>query len=110
MKVVVLVHVSQPLQGLKHNISNLVFTEEFLPFLHELVDIDVEVFKDEVEYVLVENDFVELNDVGVRQLHEGLDLSQTDALIPLVVLLLHLLYGHDLTYQTQGYSFSLRND
>ena len=53
VEVVVFVHVSQALESLEHYVSDLVFTEQFSTVLHQLVDIDVEVFKNKVENVLV---------------------------------------------------------
>jgi hypothetical protein len=51
-----------------------------------------------MQHVFLQNDFVELDDVRMVELHERLYFSQTDTGVPLVVLLFHLLYSHNFTY------------
>ena len=97
MEVVVLVHVGETLQRLKHNVSDLVLREETLPILHQLVHVLVKVLEHEVQNILLQDHFVQLDYVWMMEFHERQNLPEADALIPLVVLLLHLFYGHDLT-------------
>jgi hypothetical protein len=49
-----------------------------------------------VQSVALKDDFVQLHDVRVRELDKRLDLFLADALVPLLVLLLHALDRHDL--------------
>ena len=95
MQVVVLVHVGQSLQGLKHYVANHLLWEELSSFSHQLVHVEVKVFKDEVEGVSVQVDLIKAHNVWMAQLQERLDLLLGDALVPSMILLLHLLDSHD---------------
>ena len=97
VQIVVLVHVGQTLQGLKHDVPDHLLRKKLLSLAHELVDVEVEVLEDEVEGVLLQTDFVKADNIRVRQLQQRLDLLLVDALVPPVVLFLHLFYRHDFT-------------
>ena len=97
MQVVVLVHVGEALEGLEHNVPDHLLGEQFSSLAHQLVHIQVEVLEDEVKRVLLKTNLVKADDVRVRQLQQRLDLLLVDALVPPIVLLLHLLNGHDFT-------------
>ena len=61
-------HVGQALQGLEHNVSYHLLREKLASFSHQLIHVEVEVLKDEVERVLLEADLVQAHDVRMRQL------------------------------------------
>ena len=62
-----------------------------------MVDIEIEILKDEVQGVALETDFVEAHDVRVRKLEQRLNLLLVDALVPSMVFFLHLFDSNDLT-------------
>lgn len=97
MEIIVLVHVGQALESLIHNIPNLMLRKQPLALFHQLINIKIEVLKDEMERGFFKDDFVELHDVGVVQFHERLDLALGDAGVPFVVFLFHFFYGDDFT-------------
>ena len=70
MKVILLVHVGQTLQGLVHDVADEVLREEFLALLHQLVHVHVQKFKNEVQGVPLKHHLVQLHDVGVRELDQ----------------------------------------
>ena len=53
MQVVVLVHVGQSLQRLKHNVPDHLLGEELASLTHQLVHIEVEVLEDELKSILL---------------------------------------------------------
>lgn len=61
--------------------------------LHELVNVLLHVFEDEVKIVVDTDDFFELNDVNVIELSERFNFAQSHAFLPTVELLLHFLDG-----------------
>ena len=90
-------HVGEALQGLEHDVANHLLGEELSSLTHQLINVQVKVFEHKVKGVLLEAYFVEPDDVGVGQLQQRLDLLLVDALVPPVILLLHLLDRHNLT-------------
>ena len=54
------------------------------------------VLENEVKVVVLLDEFEQLDDVGVVQLGEDADLVERDALLPILVLLLHFLDGDQL--------------
>ena len=58
MKIVVLMHVSKALHSLKHDVSDLVLREESFPFLHELVHVHIEILKNEVKDIFLQDNLV----------------------------------------------------
>jgi hypothetical protein len=97
MEVVLLVHVRQTLKYLENDVSDHVFGEQFLPILHHLVHVLIEILKDEVKCVLLKDHLVQLDDVRMRQLDQRLNLLLVNAGSPLMVLLLHLLNCNNFT-------------
>eukprot|EP00967_Tisochrysis_lutea_P053031 scaffold65805_cov31-Tisochrysis_lutea.AAC.3 len=87
----VLVHVGERLQHLIAHVAHLGLGKVLLAVLAELVEIHVKELEDEVEYVVLADDLLELDDVGVAHLAEALHLAQLHALLPRVKLLLHAL-------------------
>ena len=63
------------------------------PVLHQLIQVLLHVLKDEVEYVVLPDDLLELDDIGVAKLLQGLNLAQIHRLLPRVVLALHAFDG-----------------
>ena len=61
--------------------------------LHELVNVLLHVFEDEVKIVVDTDDFFELNDVNVIELSERFNFAKSHAFLPTVELLLHFLDG-----------------
>ena len=92
-----LVHVCETLQGLEHDVADHLLGKELSPLSHQLIHIQIKVFEHKVKGVLLEAYFVEPDDVGVGQLQQRLDLLLVDALVPPMVLLLHLFDRHDFT-------------
>ena len=58
MQIVLLVHVGQPLKRLEHDVSYHLLWEQLPPLPHELVNVQVKIFKDEVEHILLKINFV----------------------------------------------------
>ena len=71
MEIVLFVHISKPLQCLKHDVSDDELREQFFAFLHELVDIHIQEFKYEVKCASFQNYFVKLDYVRMAQFHQG---------------------------------------
>lgn len=69
MKIVVFVHVSQTLKSLEHYISYLMLRKQSLSILHQLIHVQIQVLKNEVQHILFQDYFVKLNYVRVMQLH-----------------------------------------
>mmetsp|Transcript_124915 Transcript_124915/g.303364 ORF Transcript_124915/g.303364 Transcript_124915/m.303364 type:complete len:290 (-) Transcript_124915:69-938(-) len=92
----VLVHEGQALEDLEHDVADLRLREVLLACLHQLVQVLLHVLEHEEELVILTDHFLELDNVGVVELLEALDLAQLHALFPRVELLLHLLDGHHL--------------
>ena len=66
MQVVVLVHVRQSLQRLKHYVTNHLLWEKFSPLSHKLVHVQVQVLEHEVEGVSIQVDLVKAHNVWMR--------------------------------------------
>ena len=92
-----LVHVGEALQGLEHDVANHLLGEELSSLTHQLINVQVKVFEHKMKGVLLEAHFVKPDDVRVGQLQQRLDLLLVDALVPPMVLLLHLFDRHDFT-------------
>jgi len=69
VQVVVLVHVTESLQRLEHNVADHLLREEFTTFAHQLVNVQVEVLKHEVQGVLLETNLVKAHNIRMRKLH-----------------------------------------
>ena len=61
-----------------------------------MIQVLLHVLEHEVQLVVLANDFLQLHDVGVVQLAQGLHLTKGDGLLPAVELTLHLLDGNHL--------------
>jgi hypothetical protein len=70
MEVIVLVHVGETLQRLKHDIADLVLREESLPILHQLVHVLVKVLEYEVQDIFLQDHLVQLDYVWMMEFHE----------------------------------------
>ena len=90
----VLVHVCQSQHCLVHDASDLLFGESLAAVFHELIDVLLHEFEDEVKIIVDTNDLFELNDLGVVKLAQRLYFPKGHALLPRVKLLLHLLDGN----------------
>jgi hypothetical protein len=53
VEVVVLVHISQSLKSLKHDVSNLMFTKQPPSVLHNLVYVHVQILKHKMQSALL---------------------------------------------------------
>lgn len=96
MEVSLSVHICQCLEGLVCNISHLLVRESTF-FLLKLVDIAIEVLKDEVELIIFFDEFEQLYYVGVMQFGEDAHFIESYTLIPILVLALHALDGNNLS-------------
>lgn len=96
VEVVLLVHVGEALESLKEYVSDDVLRKQFPAVLHDFENILVEVLEDEVKRLVLQDDLLEVYDVRMGQLDQGLHFLLVHAGIPPVVALLHLLYGNDL--------------
>lgn len=76
MKEPVPVHECQPSQDLQQNYFDCVLGEMCVAIFNELVKIFLHVLKDEVQNIVLTNHFLQLHDIGVRQLFERLKLSK----------------------------------
>ena len=74
----------------------LLFGKRSVASLRKLVEVTLEMFKHEEEFIVFPNNFLELDDVRVVQLAEGLHFAEVHALLPAVELALHLLDGDTL--------------
>ena len=97
MEVVLLVHVRETLQRLKHYVTNHQFWKQLFPILHQLVYVHVEELKHKVQSATIEDHFIQLYDVWMTEFHQRLNLFLVDALVPLGVLLFHTLYRNNLS-------------
>jgi hypothetical protein len=69
---------------------------QFSPFLLQLINVAIEILEYEIELIVLLDQLQKLDDVGVMQFAEDTDLVQSDALVPVTVLVLHLFYGYQL--------------
>jgi hypothetical protein len=67
-----------------------------LPLHHQFKNIFLHKLKHEKELVVVFDDFVEPDDVGMVEFLEHFDLVEVDAFLPVGILLLDLFDGYDL--------------
>jgi hypothetical protein len=91
------VDAAQGLGDLTGDIAHLMFFETaalLLALVDELEQVAVDVLEDQVGVVDDAHQLLKLDDVGVRDLAQGLDFRQLQALLPRPVLLLQLLDRH----------------
>ena len=96
VKIILFVHVGQALECLKHDIADNMLREQLPTILHDLKYILIQVLKHKVQGLVFKDDFLQIYDVGVRQLYQRLHLLLVHAGRPLIVALLHLLDRHNL--------------
>ena len=94
MKKSVSMHIVKSLQSLKNYVSDFNVLQLFQH--HEFEHIFFHVFEDEIELVVVFDDFVEFYDIGMVQLLQNFNLIKVYTLIPTGVLLFDELDGDDL--------------
>lgn len=63
---ILLMHIGKSLQRLVNDVPNEVFWKELLPLFHQLVHIEIQVLKHEVQCVPLKDHLVQLDYVGVR--------------------------------------------
>lgn len=99
MEKTLFVYIEQSLCSLKGNIADVCFGHR-LSFLfeglHNLIQIPVNVLKDEVGIGGVPNKFFEFDYVWMNQFTQSFDLWQLQTLVPSRVLLFQLFNGYDL--------------
>jgi hypothetical protein len=59
-----------------------------------LEEVGVQVLKDKVQFMRGEENLFEFDDIGVAEFAERFNLSEFEAFLPVVVLLLHFFDGH----------------
>ena len=104
MKEAMFVHVGQSEHRLQHDTLDLLFRELLCPIFHELVNILLHIFKDEIEVVIHSNNFFKFDDLRVVKLAQRLNLSKGHAFFPRVELFFHLFDG-DLFLRLDIYCF-----
>ena len=75
MKEAMFVHVSQPKHCLQHDTLDLLLRELLCPIFHELVNVLLHIFKDEIEVVIDPNNFFQFDDLRVVKFAQRLNLS-----------------------------------
>ena len=75
MKETMFVHVGQPKHCLQHDTLDLLLRELLCPIFHELVNVLLHIFKDEVEVVIDPNNFFQFYDLRVVKFAQRLNLS-----------------------------------
>ena len=96
MEVPVLMQISDGVQNLIDPVLHPGLGEVPIAVLYLLIQVLLHVLEHEVQLVVLANDFLQLHDVGVVQLAQGLHLTKGDGLLPAVELTLHLLDGNHL--------------
>jgi len=98
MKIVLFVHVRKTLQRLEHYVSDHLLWKQLLTFLHQLVNVHIKKLKDKVQSASIQNNLIQLNNIRMTKLHQGLNLFLVNALVPLGVFFLHSFNGHNFAY------------
>jgi len=96
MEEAVFVHVGQSEKCLIHNGLDIVLREVASAFLHQLINILLHVFKNEIEIVIDSDDLLKFDDVHLIQFSERFDFTKRHALLPTIELLFHLLDSYGL--------------
>jgi len=92
----VLVHEGEALEDLEHDGAHARLGQVPLARLAHLVQVALQELKHKVQLVVLADDLLELDDVGVVELAQAAHLAQRNALLPAVELFLHVLDGHHL--------------
>ena len=61
MQVVLLVHICKTLKGLEDDVADHLLREELPSLTHQLIDIDVQEFKYEMQVAFLKNHFIQLD-------------------------------------------------
>ena len=96
MKIILLVHISQSLQSLEHNIANNVLRKQLPPILHDFKHVLIQVLKHKMQCFVLQNNLLQIHNVRVRQFYQWLHLLLIDARIPPIITFLHLFNGDNL--------------
>ena len=96
MKIILLVHVCQSLQRLEKDVANHVLRKQLPTIFHNFKHVLIEVFENEMQCLILQNDLLQIHDVWVREFYQWLHLLLVNARIPLVITFLHLLNSDDL--------------
>lgn len=78
------------------DVPNMNFIEGLLAIFHEVKDISLHKFENEMKFVVLLDDFVYFDDVGMMQFKQRLDFREVDAVVPFLVPMLHLFNGNNL--------------
>ena len=98
MKEAISVKVGKPSGSFEENGSDLIFCEGSIVLFSssiDLIKVALEVVEDHIELLFGKNDFSKLDNVGMFELLETLDLTQGVDFLPTFVFALHLFDGHD---------------
>ncbi len=74
MKETMFMHKCKPLKRLVHYVSYFGFWEVFISLLHHLIQIAIHEFKHKVKLIVLADDFPKLDDIGVVQLFQTLQM------------------------------------
>ena len=96
MKIILLVHVCQSLQRLEQDVADHVLGKQLPTILHNFKHVLIEVFEDEMQCLILQNDLLQIHDVWVREFDKRLHLLLVHARIPPVITFLHLLNSDNL--------------
>ena len=69
----------------------------------DLKQVGLEIIEDEIELGIGEDYFLQFDNVGVLQFPQRFNLSQLEAFVDVLVLLLHFFDGDDLSIWTEGF-------
>ena len=81
---------------MEKNVANHVLRKQLPAILHHFKHVLIQVFKYEMQCLILENYLLQIHDVWVRQFYQRLHLLLVDAGIPPAITLLHFLDCHDL--------------
>lgn len=70
MEVVLGMHVCKTLKGLKEYVSDQMLRKQLLPFLHDFIDVLIEILKYKVQTILLQDNLVKQDNVWVRKLDQ----------------------------------------
>ena len=70
MKIILLVHVCQSLQRLEQDVANHVLRKQLPTILHNFKHVLIEVFENEMQCLILQNDLLQIHDVWVREFYQ----------------------------------------
>ena len=65
---------------------------QFTSFLQQLKNISIHELKDKIELIVLLDDFLQFDDIGMMQFDEYSDFVEVDAVVPIFVFLFHFFY------------------